>query len=158
MNYSLIIRRATAEDADAIKDIIEESFKRYMEIVGLTGKIEALEESIDVIKNDIKSKEVYIALIDNIPVGTIRIEFLPDNTAYISRFGVRLEYNSIGIGKALMNLADKVIKSNGIYRVYLHTAAKHRDLVRFYYDRGFYIDSTTKDKGYVRALMVKEYL
>ena len=158
MNFSFIIRRATAEDADAIKDIIEESFKRYMEIVGLAEKIEALEESVDEIKNDIETKEVYIALIDGIPVGTIRIQILPDNTAYISRFGVRLEYNNIGVGKALISLADKVIKSHGVHRAYLHTAAKHRDLVRFYYDRGFYIDSTTKDKGYVRALMVKEYL
>ncbi|AUS95506.1 GNAT family N-acetyltransferase [Clostridium thermosuccinogenes] len=157
MNYSFIIRRATIEDAGAIKSIIEESFKKYMEVTGLEGTMEALEESIDVIKKDIESKEVYIALIDDVPVGTIRIQFLPDNTAYISRFGVRLDYHNIGIGKALMSLADKVIKARGVRRVYLHTAAKHKDLVRFYYGRGFYIDSTTKDRGYVRALMVKEY-
>jgi len=157
MRYSLIIRRATTEDACAIKDIIDESFKKYMEIVGLTEKIEALKESVDDIKSDIETKEVYIALIDDVPVGTIRIQILPDNTAYISRFGVRMEYNNMGVGKALMGLADKVIKSHGVQRAYLHTAAKHRDLVRFYYDRGFYIDSTTTDGGYVRALMVKEY-
>jgi len=32
-----------------------------------------------------------------------------------------------------------------------------RDLIRFYYGRGFYIESTTNDRGYIRALMVKEY-
>jgi len=45
----------------------------------------------------------------------------------------------------------------GIKCLKLHTASKNRDLVRFYYGRGFYIDSTSKEKGYIRALMVKEY-
>jgi ornithine carbamoyltransferase len=131
--------------------------KKYMEDTGLTGTLDALEESIESIRNDIKYKEVFIALIDDIPVGSIRVEILSDGTAYISRFGVRLEYHNIGIGKSLMNLVDKVLKARGVKRVSLYTASKYRDLVRFYYGRGFYIDSTTKDRGYVRALLVKEY-
>lgn len=157
MNYSFSIRKAVVEDANAIKSIMQESFKKYMQDTGLIGTMEALEESIEVIKNDILSKEVFIALIDDIPVGTVRLELLPDNTAYISRFGVCLEYHNIGIGKSLMNLVDKVLKARGVKRVSLHTASRYKDLVRFYYGRGFYIDSTTKDRGYVRALLVKEY-
>lgn len=56
-----------------------------------------------------------------------------------------------------MNLADKVLTAKGVKKVYLHAASKYKDLIRFYYGRGFYIDSTTKDRGYVRALLVKEY-
>jgi hypothetical protein len=56
-----------------------------------------------------------------------------------------------------MNLVDKILKAKGVKKVSLHTASKYKDLVRFYYGRGFYIDSTTKDRGYVRALLVKEY-
>ncbi|MDP4272362.1 MAG: GNAT family N-acetyltransferase, partial [Bacteroidota bacterium] len=47
--------------------------------------------------------------------------------------------------------------ARGIKRLSLHTASKYHDLVRFYYGRGFYVDSTSRDRGYVRALMVKEY-
>ena len=36
-------------------------------------------------------------------------------------------------------------------------AAKYFDLVRFYYGRKFYVDSISEDRGYKRALMVKEY-
>ncbi|MCX7921010.1 MAG: GNAT family N-acetyltransferase [Clostridia bacterium] len=158
MNYSFIIRKANVEDAFAIQGIMHESFKKYMQDTGLSGTMEALEESIDTIRYDIETKEVFIALIDNIPVGTIRIQVFPDNTAYISRFGVSLQYHNIGIGKSLMNLAEKLLKARGVTRVSLHTASKYRDLVRFYYGRGFYIDSTTRDRGYVRALMVKEYV
>ena len=157
VNYSFIIRKAVVEDAPAIKDIMQESFKKYMEDTGLTGSMEALEESYEDIVSDIASKEVYIAIIDNTAVGSVRVQLLPDNTAYLSRFGVKLSYHNIGIGKSLMNLVDKLLTSRGIKQVSLHTASKYRDLVRFYYGRGFYIDSTTRDRGYVRALMVKEY-
>ncbi len=157
MNYSFIIRKATVDDAEAIYSITQEAFRKYMKDTGLTGTMEALEESIDDIKKDFKAKEIFIAFIDNVAVGTIRIQIFPDKTAYISRFGVSLQYHNIGIGKSLMNLADKLLKSKGVKQVSLHTASNYSDLVRFYYGRGFYIDSTTKDRGYTRALMVKKY-
>jgi len=157
MNYSFIIRKATLEDAPSIAAIMQEAFKKYMLDTGLSGTMEALTEGIEDIEADIREKEVFIDLIDGNPVGTIRIQFLPDNTAYISRFGVMLNYHNIGIGKALMNLADKVIISRGVKKVYLHTASKYRDLIRFYYGRGFYVESTSTDRGYIRALLVKEY-
>ncbi|EGD46408.1 GCN5-related N-acetyltransferase [Ruminiclostridium papyrosolvens DSM 2782] len=158
MNYSFIIRKATIEDAPAIATIIQESFKKYMQDTGLSVMMDALTESIDTIEADIAEKEVYIALIDNNPVGTIRIKIMPDKSAYISRFGVMLDYHNIGIGKSLMNLADKILMHNGVKKVSLHTASKYRDLIRFYYGRGFYIESTSTDRGYIRALLVKEYI
>lgn len=157
MDYSFIIRKATIEDAPSIVVIMQEAFKKYMQDTGLSGTMDALTESLQNVEADILEKEVYIALIDNSPVGTIRIKLLPDKTAYISRFGVRLDYHNIGIGKSLMNLADKIMRSQGIKRVSLHTASKYRDLIRFYYGRGFYIESTSTDRGYIRALLVKEY-
>jgi len=157
MNYSFIIRKAAPEDAEAIRTILQESFKKYAEETGITAPLEALEETAGDIRRDMETKEVFVAFIDEIPVGTIRVRIFPDGTAYISRFGVRPEYHNIGIGKALMNLVDKLLAAKGVKKASLHTASKYRDLVRFYYGRGFYVDSTTKDRGYVRALMVKEY-
>lgn len=157
MNYSFIIRKATIEDAPAIAEIMQQAFKKYMQDAGLSGTMDALTESLATIEADILEKEVYIALIDDNPVGTIRIKINTDNTAYISRFGVMLGYHNIGIGKSLMNLADKILKSKGVKKVSLHTASKYRDLIRFYYGRGFYIESTSTDRGYIRALLVKEY-
>lgn len=157
MNYSFIIRRAVSSDAPAIKEIMQEAFSKYMLDTGLTRVMDALEESEDDIEKDITSQNVYIALIDNVAVGSVRINILQDNTAYISRFGVKLQYHNIGIGKSLMNLVDKILTSRGVTKAFLYTASKYCDLVRFYYGRGFYIESTTTDRGYVRALMVKEY-
>ena len=157
MDYTFIIRKATVDDAPAIQGIMHEAFKKYMEDTGLIGTMEALEESLGDIRSDIENKDVFIALIDSIPVGTIRVQLFPDKTAYISRFGVSLDYHNIGIGKALMNLVDKLLTARGYTRVSLHTASKYKELMSFYYGRGFYVDSTTKDRGYTRALLVKDY-
>jgi ribosomal protein S18 acetylase RimI-like enzyme len=157
MDYSFIIRKAVPEDAEAIKLILQESFKKYMRDTGLVGTMEALEETVDCIKSEIEAKEAFVAFINGAPAGAIRVEILPDNTAYISRFGVRPQYQNIGIGKGLMSIVDKLLISKGVKKVCLHTASKYKDLVRFYYGRGFYVDSTSRVKGYIRALMVKEY-
>lgn len=154
--FSFIIRKAAYEDIEIIRMILKASFKTYIDNAGLKGTMEALEETSDDIRQDIDTKEVYIAFIDEMPAGTIRIGVNPDNTAYISRFGVMPQYHNIGVGKALIALGEKILKARGIQKVSLHTASRHKSLVGFYYDRGFYVDSTTKDRGYVRALMVKE--
>lgn len=155
MVYSFIIRRAVKKDAADIQKVLHESFRVYMNDTGLKGTMEALEETIDDVVQDIIDKDVFIALIDDIPVGTIRVDCLNDH-AYISRFGVRPDYHNIGIGKSLMNLVDKLIETKKISKVSLHTASNYMALVRFYYGRGFYIDSVSKERGYPRALLVKK--
>lgn len=157
MNYSLEIRKATPEDAPAIQEITKEAFKKYESDTNLEGFMEALEESIEDIKRDIETKEVYFALVDGNPAASIRVEINPDKTAYISRFGVKLQYQNMGIGVAMMKYVDEQLIAKGIKRAYLHAASKYKDLIRFYYGRGFYVLSTSEEKGYLRALMVKEY-
>jgi len=157
MNYSFLIRKAEINDVKAIQAIINEAFNKYIKDAGIPGNVDALKETPEDIIKDINSKEVFVALVNNIPAGTIRVEIKHDKTALITRFGVMPEYQNNGIGRAIMNYVDKFLVSKHIEKVYLYTASKHKDLVRFYYSMGFYIDSTTKDKGYVRALMVKEY-
>jgi N-acetylglutamate synthase-like GNAT family acetyltransferase len=156
MNYSFNIRKAVLQDSKAIQNILVKAFSKYKEVTNLPHDVEAMNESIKDIENDILNNYVFIALIDNIPVGTVRLKFFNDKTAYLSRFAVNLDYHNIGIGKSLLNLVDKLAKSMDIKKISLYTASKHYDLVKFYYNRGFHIDSTTKDKGYTRALMIKE--
>ena len=86
----------------------------------------------------------------------MRIELLDNETAYFSRFGVNTDFQNLGVGKSMMNSLDMELSELNVKRVMLHTASKATPLVRFYYNRGFYIDSTTKDKGYIRALMIKD--
>lgn len=157
MNKYFEVRRASMTDAEAIKQITAEAFEKYCELAGL-DTIEALNETIEDIYKDIAEKIVLVAYIDDEVVGSVRVGIDEETKeAYLSRFGVSTRYQNLGIGKALMNMVDITMRHNKVKRICLHTASKVFTLVRFYYGRGFYIDSTTKDKGYVRALLVKEY-
>lgn len=160
MDYSLIIRRAkpTEEDVNAVRSVMLDAFEKYKIDTHLDTSMEALEETKDDIYKDIDSKYVYIAFVDGVPVGSIRVDINKyEKTAYISRFGVCRGYQNIGIGKSFMNLVDKLLVSKGVKRAMLHTASKYTALVRFYYGCGFYIHSTSEDRGYIRALFYKDY-
>lgn len=153
-----VVRKAIEGDIPKIMEITREAFKMYVDGVGITGTIAALEETYEDVKKDIENKEVFVALLNNYIVGSVRVSVGADRTAYLSRFGVGLSYQNNGVGKVLMNAVDNKMKELGITTIYLHTASRLLSLVRFYYGRGFYIESTTKDQGYIRALLCKEYI
>ena len=149
------VRRAEKGDIEDIAKITHEAFLKYAELAGLSTT-EALTESFADIAYDIENKLVLVAFIDGKVVGSVRVAVSGDE-GYLSRFGVSLDRQNLGIGKSLMNMVDMEMQSLGVKTLSLHTGAKITSLVQFYYSRGFYIDSTSKDKGYVRALLIKNY-
>ena len=151
------VRVADYEDIPDIMSITREAFEKYRELAGVEHT-PALDETYRDIENDLKTKIVLIAFSNGDPVGSVRLAIdKEDKTAYLSRFGVKVTSQNNGIGKSIMNIVDKIMIDQGVKRLSLHTASKITSLVRFYYGRGFYIDSTDKSKGYVRALLVKDY-
>lgn len=154
--YGFNIGLATEKEIPAIQEITRISFQKYIKNAGLSD-IEALNETNEKIKSDIENKLVFVAFINDKPVGSVRIELKENNTAYLSRFGVITNRQNQGVGKSLMSVIDAVMVEKGVKRLELHTAAKYFDLVRFYYGRHFYIESISNERGYPRALMVKEY-
>jgi len=154
--YGFHIRIASVEEIPAIQEITQISFQKYIRNTGLED-IEALNETYEDIAFDLEDKLVFVAFINDIPVGSVRIKINEDKTAYLSRFGVDDVHQNQGVGMSIMSVVDMVIKEQGVKRLELHTAAKYTDLVRFYYGRNFYIESVTTSRGYLRALLVKEY-
>lgn len=150
------VRMATYDDIPSILEITKEAFLKYRELSG-TDHLAALEETYDDVKKDIDEKIVLIALDNDVPVGSVRVQVFDDGTAYLSRFGVKVTSQNNGIGKSIMSLVDKIMRKKGVHSIALHTGAKITPLIRFYYGRGFYIDSTDKSRGYIRALLIKEY-
>lgn len=155
--YAFEVKLATEEDIPAIHKITHDAFLKYCEMAGLDYNIEALNESYDDIREDIKTKNVFVVRIDDEPVGAVRIEILPNNEAYLSRFAVATSNRNNGIGKILMKVVDKVMIENNIKILRLHTCSKVTALIRFYYGRGFYISDVEYSRGYARAELIKEY-
>lgn len=151
------VRMATYADIPAIMSITREAFKKYDEL-SESEYLEALHETEKDIKHDIDTKIVLIAVRDSVPVGSVRVAIDRDKgTAYLSRFAVKVNSQNNGIGKSIMNLVDEIMMKEGVKSISLHTDSKITSLVRFYYGRGFYIDSVDCSRGYLRAHLTKEY-
>ncbi len=150
------IRLAREKDIPAIMEMTKEAFLKYKERSG-SDHLDALSETYEDVKKDIQNKIVLVAIDDGEYVGSVRVEIFPDNTAYLTRFGVREQSRNTGVGKSMMSLIDKIMREKGVKKISLHTGAKITELIRFYYGRGFYIESTETTRGYIRAKLVKEY-
>ncbi|MBQ4528584.1 MAG: GNAT family N-acetyltransferase [Clostridia bacterium] len=156
INSGFEIRNASLDDVQQIKDITLEAFLKYRELAATDYPLAALHETDEDIINDITNNLVLVAYINGKVVGSVRVS-VDGETAYLSRFGVSPDFQNLGIGKALMNLVDINMKVLGVKQIQLHTGAKIKSLITFYYGRGFYVDSTNKDRGYIRALLCKDY-
>jgi len=151
------IRRAVTSDIEEIRTLAKKSFDMYAQNAGITQLVAPFDETYDDVLKAIETTYVFVALSNEEVIGSVRIEIKPDNTAYLTRFGVSSEHQNNGIGKILMNAVDISMMELGVTNLYLHTASRMFSLIRFYYGRCFYIVSTNDDRGYIRALLCKEY-
>jgi len=149
-------RLATKEDIPDIISITKEAFSKYAFDLGKPELVYALKDDAKSVEADLSTKRVYIARLAGEPVGTIRFEIKPCGVAFISRFGVLLKAQSCGVGGALIKTVVQACRELNLPAIALHTSAKMSSLIRFYYGQGFYIRCTNTDRGYVRALLVRE--
>ena len=152
----LLVRPATPSDVEAILEITHEAFEKYAFDLGSSQSVTALHEDRNALLRDMEKKLVLVGELDGQPVGSVRCEFLESGIAYFSRFGVKLYAQSCGMGGALVRAVVDAAKEREMRAIALHTSAKMFSLVRFYYGKGFFIHSTAADRGYLRALLVRE--
>ncbi|KKQ35035.1 MAG: GCN5-related N-acetyltransferase [candidate division WS6 bacterium GW2011_GWA2_37_6] len=100
-------------------------------IVATDGK-----ESAENDKNDKKSEEV-IGSAFIIPHGA--------KVAYLFRLTVKAEYRSKGVGSALIEYAEKMLKEKGFKEVGIYVNAMNKNLKAYYTKRNF----TTTDRPWV---------
>lgn len=151
----LSIREAVPADADIVMDITQEAFRKYASGIELPHMVAALHETKEDVLRDIAEKTVLLCSVDDEPAGVVRFQVF-DGFAHLTRFGVRLMAQGCGVGRALIQEVEKRCRALGLKAILLHTSSRLFSLVRFYYGQGFFIHSTTTDRGYVRALMVLE--
>ena len=152
----VIVRPAGAADIGPIHRIILAAFRKYADVLGLDGQVSALRETEADIAKEIETKTVLVAERDGEIVGSVRYEMITNDVAYLTRFSVDPNVHNSGIGKLLLAAVNEYAARQGAKAVALHTASKMTPLVRMYYGMGYYIKSTSEDRGYIRALFLKE--
>lgn len=147
------IRRAKEHDVESIITIVKKAFVQYCNVIGIKT-IEALCETEQEVRDDLNHKQIFMAYCDSAPVGTIRIE-IKDKKAFISRFSILPEYQSMGIGSKILSYVDEILKASQVESVELYSAVQNIQLKNFYIRNGFEIVSIDESRGYQRGLFRK---
>ncbi len=149
-------RKAHEKDIDDILKVVKKSFIEYAKAIIKEDKVEALKETREDILKDLKKKHVYICKVDGDTVGTVRFEILPEGIAYLSRLAVDPDIQNLGIGGLLLEKVRRECIDMDLNAILLFTASKMRSSVAFYLKNGYYIHNITKNRSYIRALLVNE--
>ena len=142
----MIIRKATIEDFEKLKDIKLESKKDEMKY---SDSLKPLSKTIDIyfeyFKAELnkKNSSVFIAE-DKKPVGIIiATYFIPlriskfARKGYVSNLYVKKNYRSKGIGKKLLNISLKWLKKNKVKYISLEIHLENEKALKFYRNLGF---------------------
>jgi GNAT superfamily N-acetyltransferase len=149
-------QNATDERIDAIYKITKNAFALYKDNLHAEINLSALSETKKDILNDIKNNTVYAAEKNDVILGSLRIERLSDDVAYLYRFAVDTDERNKGVGKDLLSYAVEECEKLRYACIALHTNSKYYKLARYYYGMNFYVHSTDNSRGYIRALFIKE--
>jgi predicted N-acetyltransferase YhbS len=150
------ISRAELKDIKEIHAITKLAFEMYQNELKVDAHLKALSESEEDIAKDIKNNFVYVAKVNGKVLGSIRIEKLTEDLAYLYRFSVHPDEHNAGIGTELIEYAINECIRMDFTAIALHTNSKYFKLARYYYGKQFYVHSTSFERGYIRALFVKE--
>lgn len=147
---------AKISQAAEIHQLTKIAFQQYKEQLNDEVTVSALEETVEDVIRDIENNTVIVAVRHGKIIGCIRIEKLTDELAYIYRFAVSPEESGAGVGSQLLSYAIEECEEMQVKAIALHTNTKYYQLARYYYGKDFFVHSTTFDRGYIRALFIKE--
>lgn len=150
------IIRAEEKHAEELFRITKHAFQDYKAELSPSVEVKALGESLEDVKRDIAENDVYVALSNKQIIGGIRVKRLSPQLAYIFRFAVDKELAGQGVGSTLLAHAIEECIESGYSAIALHTNTKYFKLAKYYYGKNFFVHSTTSDRGYIRALFIKE--
>jgi ribosomal protein S18 acetylase RimI-like enzyme len=143
---SMVIRRATLEDADAIAELVEAAYTVYIPRMG-QPPAPMLADYAEVINRS----EVWVADQDGL-VGVIVIDFrMP--CMHIDNVAVEPHSQGCGIGTALLDFAEQRGIDSGCSESELYTNEIMIENLRLYRARGYQEVSRQRQHGYSRVFL-----
>lgn len=136
MTHALAIRRATAADAAAIRDLTHLAYAKWVPLIGrepLPMQADydraVAEHLIDLAERDGK----LIALVEMIPA---------EDHLLIENLAVHPDAQGRGLGERLLRHAETIAQGLGVPEIRLYTNEKFTDNIAFYARRGYTIYKT----------------
>jgi ribosomal protein S18 acetylase RimI-like enzyme len=159
---TITISRATVDDVPAIKQMVNESYAKYVERIGkppapMTADYEALLKTHDVFVLRPGDSSFSSSSTETEAVGSIVLQAPQDSDALqINNLVVSVASQGKGYGRILMNLAEEIAKEKGRVALELFTNVKMWENIGLYAKLGFDETERKVDSGYERVYFRKE--
>lgn len=142
---SLVLERATLDDAEAILALQKMAFKSEAELYN-NCQIQPLTQSLADIESEFEDHYVLKAVSDGKIVGSVRAA-MRDETCFIGKLFVRPNYQNQGIGTLLMQEIERLHSCAGKFELF--TGYKSGRNIHLYQKLGYKIvrTATTPDIG-----------
>lgn len=131
MTDELPLRRARAEDAAAVADLVNRAYAKYVPRIG-RPPAPMLDDYPDVIRQH----EVWVSEKDDAIVAAL-VLILEKDTLLLDNVAVDPSYQSRGLGRRLMSFAESEARRQGYSSIRLITNEKMTENIAFYGRLGY---------------------
>jgi GNAT superfamily N-acetyltransferase len=139
------LRRATAEDAPAVRALVRAAYAKWVPVIGREPRPMVADYD-----QAVREHLVTLVIVDDSLIGIIELVVEP-NAVLIENVAVRPDQRGKGYGYALMSHARELAQSLGRKRLWLYTNKLMAENIAFYQRLGYAIDREegTRDWGEV---------
>lgn len=149
------VREAGLRDVSRLIEVYRDA---YSEVVNLGYRSQAADADRQMVESWVRSSQVYVAILDETIVGTVRLSIDDSNRTVLGRFAVATAYRKRGIGSRLLTDAETRACTDGNAIIRLYTYAGHPYLPTMYQRRGYRIIevNSKENRSYDTLTMEKE--
>ena len=136
MNYLITFRSATSQDRDKIISMLREVDNSFYPPLSLRDI--GIEERVDFVLK--RENSAYILCeFDETIVGIVGYD-IHGEWAYINLLAVRLQYRGMGIGRLLVQRAERELRQRGVKHVKVCTWSTNEGAIRLYRSLGYDVE------------------
>jgi GNAT superfamily N-acetyltransferase len=107
------------------------------------------------IKFSKKELFIFVAIVNEEIVGSVRCEMKNENQIYFHKLVVLKTYRKIGIGKKLVEAVERLAREKNCVKILL-VCVREKKLDEYYLKMGYEIDGTKEHLGYHEVHMSKK--
>jgi GNAT superfamily N-acetyltransferase len=144
-----VIRRALADDAGAVRDVVLAAYQRYVAVIGT-----APGPMLDDYAVRIAAGQVWIWQDADAVAGVLVLENGPD-CFLLDNIAVRPDRQGQGIGRSLLDFSEAEARRCGWDAITLYTNVLMAENIAIYAARGYVKRERRTEKGFDRVYMEK---
>ena len=144
-----MIRKAGAEEADAVRDVVRAAYQRYVAVIGTQPA-----PMMDDFAARIAADQVWVMDDTGTIAGVLVLENGPDHFL-LDNIAIAPDRQGRGFGRLLLDFAEAEAVRNGWNTITLYTNALMVENIAIYQHRGYVEQERRTEKGFNRVYMAK---